>query len=34
MLAIADLLPESLRGAYAEVDAGRRAELEDLREPS
>jgi 1-acyl-sn-glycerol-3-phosphate acyltransferase len=33
MLAIADLLPESLRGAYAEVDAGRRAELEDLREP-
>ena len=27
-------LPESLRGAYAEVDAGRRAELEDLREPS
>ncbi|HEY4866303.1 MAG TPA: lysophospholipid acyltransferase family protein [Candidatus Dormibacteraeota bacterium] len=33
MLAIADLLPESLRGAYAEVDAGRREELEDLREP-
>jgi 1-acyl-sn-glycerol-3-phosphate acyltransferase len=33
MLAIADLLPESLRGAYAEVDAKRRAELEDLREP-
>jgi 1-acyl-sn-glycerol-3-phosphate acyltransferase len=33
MLAIADLLPESLRGAYAEVGAQRRAELEDLRDP-
>jgi hypothetical protein len=33
MLAIADLLPESLRGAYAEVDAARRAELEELRDP-
>ena len=32
MLAIADLLPEGMRGAYTNV-AGRRVELETIREP-
>jgi hypothetical protein len=34
MLAIADLLPESMRGVYAEVDDQRRQELEGIRELS
>jgi 1-acyl-sn-glycerol-3-phosphate acyltransferase len=32
MLAIADLLPEAMRGAYSEIDEQRRLELEGIRE--
>jgi 1-acyl-sn-glycerol-3-phosphate acyltransferase len=33
MLAVADLLPEEMRGAYAEIGGARREALEGLREP-